>query len=131
MASEPKRICTGCNQIVLGPCPRCSKTATRQDNQRRRSTPEGKADKAFYDSPAWRRLRAYKLSINPCCEECERQGSDAVAARHVDHVVSRREAPEREYDIGNLRSLCVPCHSRKTATEDGGFGNGRIDVSRQ
>jgi 5-methylcytosine-specific restriction protein A len=23
----------------------------------------------------------------------------------------------------NLRSRCHPCHSRKTATHDGGFGN--------
>jgi 5-methylcytosine-specific restriction protein A len=29
------------------------------------------------------------------------------------------------WDRSNWQGLCHPCHSAKTATEDGGFGNAR------
>lgn len=31
----------------------------------------------------------------------------------------------RAYDESNLVTLCRSCHSRKTASHDGGFGNPR------
>lgn len=43
----------------------------------------------------------------------------------VDHIVPHRGDPELLYDEANLQSLCHECHSKKTAREDGGFGNGR------
>ena len=44
-----------------------------------------------------------------------------MPAKHVDHVDNDRSNEEPD----NLRSLCVPCHSRKTVRCDGGFGRGR------
>jgi 5-methylcytosine-specific restriction enzyme A len=41
-----------------------------------------------------------------------------VVATDVDHVDGDSENNSQD----NLRSLCHACHSRKTATQDGGFG---------
>gem|GEM_PF-4480047 len=38
---------------------------------------------------------------------------------HVDHV----DGNPNNNDPANLRTMCVGCHSRKTARENGGFGN--------
>ncbi|PAU94052.1 HNH endonuclease, partial [Paracoccus salipaludis] len=45
----------------------------------------------------------------------------------VDHVVPHRGDPERFWDQDGWQPLCASCHSRKTAAEDGGFGNRRPD----
>lgn len=42
-------------------------------------------------------------------------------ATQVDHVVPLSAGGTHRPD--NLQCLCVACHSRKTASEDGGFGN--------
>lgn len=70
----------------------------------------------FYESPPWRRLRAGILAASPLCVLC---GSPA---RVVDHIVPRRQAPERSLDPTNCRALCWSCHSRATVQSDGGFG---------
>ena len=48
-------------------------------------------------------------------------------ATDVDHIVPHRGDARLLYDENNLQSLCKSCHSRKTATEDGGFGN-RLEI---
>jgi 5-methylcytosine-specific restriction protein A len=43
-------------------------------------------------------------------------------ATEVDHIVPvARGGALLDWD--NLQSMCHGCHSRKTASEDGGFGN--------
>lgn len=71
---------------------------------------------------AWRRLRRMKLAANPLCEAHLKQGR-VVPATDVDHVVSREDGGTDDWD--NLMSMCHSCHSRKTATVDGGFGRQR------
>ena len=71
---------------------------------------------------AWKRLRDAHLAEHPLCVVCETRG-ETVAAQHVDHKVAR--ASGGTDDQSNLQSLCWPCHSRKTALEDGGFGHMR------
>jgi 5-methylcytosine-specific restriction protein A len=65
---------------------------------------------------SWRKLRKWKLSRVPMCEEpgCDRAATD------VDHIIARAKGGGDVMD--NLRSYCHSCHSRKTAREDGGFG---------
>jgi 5-methylcytosine-specific restriction endonuclease McrA len=70
----------------------------------------------------WRALRAEHLAMEPWCRECLTHGR-YVAATDVDHITARRKGGSEEHD--NLRSLCHACHARKTAAEDGGFGNRR------
>ena len=70
------------------------------------------------NSAAWRALRSQVLAMEPLCRECKRRGTTRGAS-HVDHV---NNDPSNN-DLSNLQPLCPPCHSRKTAAEDGGFGN--------
>ena len=78
-----------------------------------------------YDE-AWRALRLTIIKRDKwTCGACGRDDlwkkKDAGGpGAHVDHIVPKAkggtDAPH------NLRTLCWPCHSSKTATNDGGFG---------
>lgn len=72
------------------------------------------------NSAAWRAIRSAVLAAEPLCRMCTARGITR-AAQHVDHV----DGDDGNNDATNLQPLCAPCHSRKTATEDGGFGNRR------
>jgi len=63
----------------------------------------------------WPRIRARVLIEEPLCRRC---GEDS---RHVDHIVPKSQGGTD--DRANLQALCSRCHSKKTASEDGGFGN--------
>jgi 5-methylcytosine-specific restriction endonuclease McrA len=72
----------------------------------------------FYDSSAWRRFaRRLLLDERPLCRICEAQGR-IVLAQHVDHIVPLSEGGDA-LDAANLQPLCAPCHSRKTAADQG------------
>src|SRR5688572_3520660 len=111
MPSRSMRPCAapGCGALVLRG--RCD-----QHRHDARGTRQKK-----YDKRSWRDgLRLRKLAANPLCEDCEQSGL-TVPAAHVDHRDGNADNDAWE----NLRSLCAPCHSRKTVTQDGGFGRSR------
>lgn len=68
---------------------------------------------------AWRVSRRGKVK-GIACVECLKAGL-IVEARQLDHVKARRRGG-LDHD-SNYQPLCDTCHSRKTATHDGGFGN--------
>jgi 5-methylcytosine-specific restriction protein A len=70
----------------------------------------------------WSVFRLNWLSDHPLCVKCLEQGL-YVSATEVDHIVPHCGDMEKFWDESNVQSLCEPCHSRKTATEDGGFGH--------
>lgn len=77
----------------------------------------------------WRMIRAGFLKAHPRCEMC------GAAASEADHRTPLAAGGTHAW--ANLRALCKPCHSRKTAREDGGFGHakkslgvGLVDRSR-
>lgn len=70
----------------------------------------------------WKKLRDRFIAQHPYCEECFKQGK-IVMATDVDHIVPHKGDRSLLYDEQNLQALCHSCHSRKTVTEDGGFGN--------
>lgn len=72
-------------------------------------------EQSFYKSAVWRKTRAYKLRMNPLCEECMRQGRLRTAVL-VDHITPIKKGGAR-LDVYNLQSLCQSCHNRKTAGE--------------
>lgn len=103
MPNSLPSYCTepGCGAIVKGG--RCS----RHVRFRNRS--------AAYGSE-WRRIAKQVLEEQPYCANHPDRFST-----QVDHVVSSRKGGTD--DRSNLVGLCAPCHSRKTASQDGGFGN--------
>lgn len=70
----------------------------------------------------WRRARAAFLQLHPLCADCEQRGLVTVATV-VDHVRPHKGDQDLFWDETNWQPLCGPCHSTKTAREDGGFGN--------
>lgn len=70
----------------------------------------------------WRRARAAFLVRHPLCRDCEKSGR-VTAATVVDHITPHRGDMRLFWQSENWQPLCAPCHSAKTAREDGGFGN--------
>jgi 5-methylcytosine-specific restriction protein A len=79
--------------------------------QRRYDRERGSAAKRGYGAP-WPKLRKIVLARDPICRDCGR-----AASTEADHITPRREGGSDSLD--NLQGLCKPCHSRKTAIEDG------------
>ncbi len=75
-------------------------------------------ERSFYQSKAWRAVRAAFLREHPLCGRCEVLGL-TVAARVVDHIQPLKRGGAR-FDTSNLQALCVSCHNRKTASESAG-----------
>lgn len=110
MPNLPPRLCAICGTITPAGelCPH--RKQAKVDWERRR----GSASFRGYDGE-WRRLRARFLSVHPDCEHpgCREQ------AREVDHVLSVRTHPHLRLEWSNLRALCKPHHSQRTAREQG------------
>ena len=64
-------------------------------------------------SKAWLVIRKAALDRDEyTCAECFDYGN------HVDHI----DGDPFNNHLSNLQTLCISCHSRKTAKQDGGFG---------
>jgi 5-methylcytosine-specific restriction enzyme A len=122
----PLKPCShqGCGELVAkGMCEKHKKeTAAGYDRYR------GSRQSRGYDS-TWEKLRLQALKRDGyICQECLKEGR-MVPASDVDHVVrfTSNTDPLR-LDLSNLRSLCRPCHARKTVLVDGGFGKTKRDI---
>lgn len=78
--------------------------------------------RSFYFSTDWQKLRLFKLSNNPLCEECEKHNR-ITPARAVDHIIPLAVDWSLRLDYDNLQSLCdytspFDCHGFKTKTID-------------
>jgi len=111
----------------------CGKAGCRALTHTRYCTKHTESEKRNYDKTrgtsaqrgygsAWQKARAYFLRSHPLCKECEGEGK-VVAATVVDHIKPHKGNKKLFWDKLNWQSLCAPCHNRKTATHDGGFGN--------
>ena len=114
MPRAPARPCTtpGCPALTSGG--RCGMHRQQADRNYRRSRP----DDSFYHGAAWRRLRRTFLDANPLCINC---GGEANT---VDHIVPLRERPDMALEPTNLRPMCAPCHSRRSAKDGQRWGRG-------
>jgi 5-methylcytosine-specific restriction endonuclease McrA len=74
--------------------------------------PSRREDKAFYKSPAWRKLRAMFLAASPLCLDCLAKGL-LTAAIEVHHKIARKLRPDLALDWDNLMGLCKSCHSKR------------------
>ena len=70
---------------------------------------------------AWRRLRLQVLAEEPLCRECAARGrtTPAIEVDHVDGDAWNRAR-------GNLRPLCKPCHSARTARDQAFARGGKV-----
>lgn len=103
----------GCRAIVRG-------SARCPEHTRKREQERGTSHQRGYDA-RWRKARLTYLRRHPLCRLCEGAGR-VVPADVVDHVKPHRGDQSLFWDVENWQPLCTPCHSTKTATEDGGFG---------
>lgn len=94
----------------------------RREAERACDARRGTSAARGYDG-TWRKLRQVFIRQNPLCAMCMQQGR-IVPAKEVDHIRPHRGDNALRMDWDNLQALCKPCHSRKTASENGGFGNG-------
>lgn len=72
---------------------------------------------ANYHTKMWRKLRMAVLTRdNHLCQNCLRHHYIKPAS-HVDHIKPAIDYPDLFWDMDNLQSLCVECHTRKTNEE--------------
>lgn len=111
----------------LRPCNKAGCTALTRDGycdrhkQNRQPDNRPSAHQRGYTC-RWSKARTEYLSSHPWCVECRDHGR-RVLANEVDHIIPHRGDMELFWDRNNWQGLCRACHSRKTAREDGGFGN--------
>ena len=87
----------------------------------------GSAHSRGYDR-RWRAYRLTFLAAHPLCVECAAQSDPLLTpATIVDHIVPHAGNMDLFWDERNHQALCKPCHDRKTASEDGGFGGGGVN----
>jgi 5-methylcytosine-specific restriction enzyme A len=110
--------------VPKGMCDKHKKeTAQGYDRYRGTHTKRG------YDG-SWSALRLRILKRDQyLCQHCLHRDNRMVPAEHVDHIkpFTSNGDPLR-LDPSNLQALCQPCHSRKTALEDGGFGRAKKQI---
>jgi 5-methylcytosine-specific restriction protein A len=118
MPSKPLRPCKhlGCHNLSRDTyCPDHKQDKHGYDKQR------GTASQRGYNA-RWRKARTYYLSKNPFCIRCKDKGLYTLATV-IDHIIPHRGDYDLFWNRDNWQPLCKQCHDRKTATEDGGFGN--------
>ena len=112
MASRPMRPCAtpGCGALTQDTyCPRHKKAIEKRPA----------AYRALYTNKAYRAAREVFMAAHPFCAVCGAPATD------LDHIRPHKGDAELFWDTANWQALCVSCHSRKTAKEDGGYGNVR------
>ncbi len=126
MPTAARKACShpGCpNKSDTGRCPDHRRQLNRQNEQRR-----GNAHQRGYTS-RWQKARIGFLAKHPLCAECERNGT-TTAATIVDHIIPHKRDWKLFWTRANWQGLCKPCHDKKTARQDGGFGRSRAGVSK-
>ena len=77
---------------------------------------------SFYKTRRWQRRRKHQLRVHPLCKFCLERGI-VTAANVVDHVTPHR-GDWNAFVLGELQSLCGPCHkSTKRQIELWGYRN--------
>jgi 5-methylcytosine-specific restriction protein A len=68
----------------------------------------------------WQRFRRWYASVVPAvCVRCDAALESKLM--HLDHIVPLEQGGAR-LSADNVQFLCRECHSKKTASEDNGFG---------
>ena len=112
-----KRLCT---KVPGCPAFKCSEDGClRKSVKVHQIARTGNEHHRFYATKVWKAIRDIQLSAYPLCERCLGLGvvTPAVA---VDHVTPHKGDWSLFIAQDNRQSLCVSCHSYKTAMENRG-----------
>ena len=117
MPSAPPKHCpAGHPPYSGGRCPACVKRSRAEHDAKRPSSRE-----RGYDSKWERESKAF-LGLHRYCAVC------FAPATLVDHIRPHKSDKGLFWRRSNWQAMCSPCHSRKTASEDGGFGNRIVEA---
>jgi 5-methylcytosine-specific restriction protein A len=124
MASRLMQPCRKCGVACKSSiCAACEQKEARFDKITHLHSKERlSAAKRGYDR-RWARARLRFIAEHKYCANKKAHGAVVVLAQEVDHVIPHRGDMKLFWDTSNWQALCKACHSAKTATEDGGFGN--------
>ena len=128
-----KRPCArpGCPELVpKGYCEAHAKAKAKAADAVRVRNPWD----SWYKTARWQASRAGYMRNHPlCADPFGEHEIRVVAAKDLDHITPMRVAFEQGGMVlvskmfwnfeRNVQGLCHSCHSRKTSTEDGGFGH--------
>ncbi len=118
MPTAAKRPCrtVGCGRLVAeGYCEGCQAKGKGKE-VRLTSTQRGYGYR-------WQKTSKAYLAAHPLCADPYRVHDELVVpATQTDHVTPHKGDMKLFWDPHNWQGLCDGCHSRKTASEDGGFG---------
>lgn len=112
----------GCNTLVIsGRCDRHKHAASKEYDRQR-----GSASNRMYDR-RWQAASKDFLRRHPLCQcpDCQEGRVRVTASSVVDHIVPHKGDIDLFWNESNWQAMSKPCHDKKTATEDGGFGNQR------
>ena len=96
---------------------RCPAHKQQREQQRGSSTQRGYGYKWQVASKGF--LRTHPLCQCPDCDEGRKR---VTVATIVDHIIPHRGDMKLFWNRNNWQAMSKPCHDKKTATEDGGFG---------
>ena len=97
---------------------RCPEHLRQERRELARSCPNATARGYGHE---WRKASRRFLRENPLCVLC-RQAGKMRASEVTDHIVPHKGDMAVFWDRTNWQALCRRCHSRKTAKEDGRWG---------
>lgn len=104
--------------------PQPPRTLARRGQARPLQRPEDRANsyRRGYATERWKAYSKRYRAENLFCVICLASGREKPS-RAVDHIKPCKPDDPLFWDPMNHQALCWSCHSRKTAAEDGGFGN--------
>lgn len=123
------KLCARCQKIIQAPnryCDKCKPIMEKQIEEikqkgnARYNKQRNKKEQQFYNSKAWRILRADYLDKHYLCEECQREAEEnkkysIQLAEHVHHKepIQTPTGWIRRLDWHNLEALCKIHHNVK------------------